>query len=111
LESSPSNVAAAVGDALRIVRQRKNVAADDGLLGITRQIERRELSGAIGRDAKPLRDEAVATFDAAGPGIGVELYAQPIDACNDDALGARRGRNFEDPTRHPTPPDLNPCAP
>ena len=31
---------------------------------------------------KPLDDEAIAAFDAAGPRIGVELRAQAIDAGN-----------------------------
>ena len=68
--------AAGVGDALGAIGQRKGVGADDRLLGIGRQIEGGELGGGIGRDADaadPRRDEAIAAFEAARKGIGVEL--------------------------------------
>ncbi len=77
--------AAAVGDIPRAVVQRKGTAAGDDALGIGRQAERGGLSGHIGRDADAAIDkggeEAVAGFDAAREGVGVEFRMQAIDAC------------------------------
>ena len=58
---------------LRAVTEREGAGARHHLLGIGGKIEGGELGRRIGRDADaadPWRDEAVAAFDPAGPGIG-----------------------------------------
>jgi hypothetical protein len=78
-----AELAARIGDVLGAIGQRKGVGADKGLLGITRQIEGRELSGSIGRDADtadPRHDKTITAFKPPGERIGVELRAELIGA-------------------------------
>lgn len=49
---APAEFAASVGDALGVIGEREDVAADDCLLGVVRQFERRKPPGGIRR---PLR--------------------------------------------------------
>ena len=71
-------------DILRGVIQREGTGARQHLLGIGRQAVGRELSGGVGRDAYPRRDEAIAAFDPSRIGIGVELRVQTVDPGDGD---------------------------
>ena len=74
-----TDFAARIRDVFGVVAQRERVGADGRLLGISRQIERRELCGGVGRDADPAdpwRNEAIATFKTARECIGIEFSAQ-----------------------------------
>jgi hypothetical protein len=74
-----AKLAAGVGDVLGAIGQRKGAGACNGLLGITRQIEGRELGCGLRRDADaadPGRHKTIATFETPRKGIGIELRAE-----------------------------------
>jgi hypothetical protein len=66
--------------------------ADGGAAETTRELLHRrvsELPGSIGRNPRPRGREAIAAFEAAREGVGVELRAQLIDAGDGDRAIAR----------------------